>query len=44
MSEAEIFDKVKKIVMKQLLLKLTMLHHQANFANDLGLIPSILLN
>jgi acyl carrier protein len=36
MSEAEIFDKVKKIVIEQLSVEADNVAPQANFANDLG--------
>lgn len=36
MSEAEIFDKVKKIVIEQLSVEASKVTPQANFANDLG--------
>jgi acyl carrier protein len=36
MSEAEIFDKVKKIVTDQLSVEASKVTPQANFANDLG--------
>jgi len=36
MSEAEIFDKVKKIVIEQLSVEADNVSPQANFANDLG--------
>lgn len=36
MSEAEIFDKVKKIVIEQLSVEASEVTPQSNFANDLG--------
>lgn len=36
MNEAEIFDKVKKIVTEQLSVEVSNVTPQANFANDLG--------